>query len=78
MKPVDFAGRNRTYVAEGCGDLPIEDDGLQLISCWEMTWRERFSALIFGRVWLSLAGKEHPPVLIIVKKGARHHRNREH
>lgn len=43
--------------------LRVYSDGDQCISCWQMTWRERLSALLFGRVWLSvLGGRTQPPV----------------
>lgn len=35
----------------------------QRIVCWEMTLRERLSALLFGRVWVSFMRKgETPPI----------------
>lgn len=44
-------------------DLYVFKDGEQIISMWRMSWRERFAALFFGRVWLHVASIEtHPPV----------------
>lgn len=38
-------------------------DGKQCLSCWRMTWRERVSALFFGRVWICLlTGRTQPPI----------------
>ena len=54
---------------EECGSLPVWTDGLQCISCWKMTWRERLSALFFGKVWLSVhSGQTQPPVWMMVEK----------
>ena len=48
-----------------CGPLPIYNDGDQCISLWRLSWRERISALIFGRVWLQvLSGNTQPPVAL--------------
>ncbi len=46
-------------------DLPVFTNGEQCVSCWKMSWRERLSALLFGRVWLQvLSGETQPPVAI--------------
>ena len=48
-----------------CDILPTYRDKESHIfySCWKMTWRERFSALFFGKAWLSvLTMGSHPPV----------------
>jgi hypothetical protein len=75
MRPDKFEQANKGLTApEGmtkdeCGDLPVYNDGLMSISCWKMTWRERLSALFFGRVWLWVhAGKTQPPVALAVAK----------
>lgn len=45
--------------------LPIFTDGEQCVSLWRLSWRERLSALIFGRVWLQvLSGRTQPPVVL--------------
>lgn len=49
--------------------LPVYRDGEQCISLWKMNWRERLSALIYGRVWLQvLSGSTQPPVALRAKK----------
>ena len=59
--------------------LPIYSDGEQCVSCWQMTWRERLSALFFGRVWLSvLNGHTQPPVWIWATKEALKKGDTEH
>jgi hypothetical protein len=66
MEPIAFGGANATLSAPAdmpdCGALPIEHHVDGMLSCWRMTWRERLAALVFGRVWLNIAGRGHPPV----------------
>jgi hypothetical protein len=43
----------------------VWSDGEQCVSCWQMTIRERLTALLFGRVWLMvLSGWTQPPVYV--------------
>ena len=47
----------------------IWTNGEQCISCWKMSWKDRLSALFFGRVWLSvLSGRTQPPACLTVRK----------
>lgn len=49
----------------GVAPLPAWTDGRQVVSCWRLSWRERFSALFSGRVWVAvLSGHTQPPVYI--------------
>jgi len=75
MEPIQFKEANKTLTKpqgmtdEQCGNLPTYSDGVQCISCWKMTWRERLSALFFGRVWLwVISGVTQPPVALEAKK----------
>lgn len=70
MDHQDFPEANLTLVAPGCEDLRVQVDTNQVLSCWKMTWRERLSALFFGRVWLCIRGRphNHPPVWILVER----------
>jgi hypothetical protein len=75
MKPIPFAQSNKTLgpppgmTNEECGSLPIYNDGVYCVSCWQMSWRERLSALFFGKVWLHvMGGHTQPPVAIDVTK----------
>ena len=61
MKPTNFTDANVVLGAEGCGDLPAQYDGTQYLTRWSMSWRERLSALLFGRVWLCVQTQGHPP-----------------
>ena len=51
-----------------CRPLPVYIDGDTYVSCWGMTWRERLSVLLFGKVWLGVRVVNQPPVWV---KGRR-------
>jgi hypothetical protein len=75
MEPIKFPQANKElgkphgWTDEQCGALPVFSDGRQCISLWKMTWRERLSALFFGRVWLWVfMGDTQPPVGLEVIK----------
>lgn len=57
MKPVDFEQSNVTYAKDQSEYLPLPafraDDGM-VISCWELTWRERLKIIFTGRLWISM------------------------
>lgn len=54
---------------EECHDLPVWTDGSQCISLWRLSWKERFSALFFGRIWLCvLSGSTQPPVWLMATR----------
>lgn len=49
------------------GDLPdfwVYKQNNIVVSCWEPSFRERLSALFFGRVWLTFHGQQQPPCAI--------------
>lgn len=62
MEPINFEQANKNllkpegWTDEQCGSLPVYTDGQVCISLWKMTWRERLSALFFGKVWLGVVG----------------------
>jgi hypothetical protein len=73
VTPKEFAEQNKVLTKpqgmtdEECRSLPVYSDGVQCVSCWEMTWSERLAALITGRVWLQIyAGRTQPPVALTV------------
>lgn len=75
MIPVTFSESNKmlrrpeNMTDEECMPLPVYCDGHQCISCWRMTWRERFAALWRGKIWLSvLGGQTQPPVWVSVER----------
>lgn len=53
----------------GRGDIaPLQvhiDKGVYT-SCWRMSWRERWAALIYGRVWcrVQTGGPQPPPIAL--------------
>jgi hypothetical protein len=51
-------------------DLHVVDDSYGCIdSCWKLSWRERLSALIYGKAWLRVSARRtHPPVSIEVSR----------
>ena len=78
MKPVNFkqsngsllGGPKETYDTElDVGDLPVCRTGNEVISCWELTWKERLIVLFLGQVWLRVHTQEsHPPLSLDVGK----------
>jgi hypothetical protein len=72
VKPSNFILANTTAGKPESGKdviaaLPIFNDGEKSLSSWRMTWRERISALVFGRAWVWVkAGKSMPPMSIDV------------
>lgn len=71
MKPIKFAEANKNLLKpqnmtdEECSSLWVFTDGEQCISCWKMSFKQRLSALIHGKVWLSvLSGQTQPPVWV--------------
>jgi len=55
MSPITFAGCNVTFAEDQPEYLPLparrEKDG-RVITCWAMTWRERLSVLLRGRLYI--------------------------
>jgi len=41
-----------------CSSLDVWCDSKKCISLWKMSWKERLSALIFGRVWVYVLSGE--------------------
>ena len=54
---------------EECGSLHVYSDGEKCISLWRMTWRERLSALFFGRCWVYVyTAYTQPPITLSVER----------
>lgn len=75
MKPVKFKEANKNLLKpndmtdEECSSLWVYSDGVVCISCWKMSWKDRLSALLFGKVWLVVrSGKTQPPVYVDCSK----------
>ena len=54
MKPVDFPESNVVFAKDQPEYLPLPayTSGGRVVSCWHLSWRERFKLLFTGRVWL--------------------------
>lgn len=69
MRPIRFENATKEIGGPAAGQpeyipLPIWTDGYECRSRWKLSWRERISALVFGRLSLSmLSGSTQPPVL---------------
>jgi hypothetical protein len=75
MEPTNFEQANKNllkpegWTDEECGSLPVFTDGKECISLWKMTWRERLSALFFGKIWLFVhSGYTQPPVSLMAAR----------
>jgi hypothetical protein len=72
VTPIDFpeaiktlqpSGATYSDNVSGVAPLPVWTDGEQVVSCWRMSWRERLSALFFGRAWVAtLSGSTTVPL----------------
>jgi hypothetical protein len=75
MEPIQFPEANKVLrrpegmTEKECGDLHVHNDGHYSLSCWNMTLKERLSALFFGKAWLwVMSGHTQPPVALEVTK----------
>ncbi len=75
MKPIKFPESNRelgkpsNMTDEQCGSLPVFTDGVQCISLWKLTWKERLQVLFNGKIWLGVySGGTQPPVWMDTNK----------
>jgi len=56
MKPIKFPEMNCTYAENQAEYLPLpayKDDKGEVISCWQLTIKERIKLLFTGKLWLS-------------------------
>lgn len=49
MNPVNFEDMNCIFKAEGCGDLPALKTDKHIVSCWEMTEKEKEEFIKTGK-----------------------------
>ncbi len=78
MKSIKFKEQNSTLTKppgmtdKECSSLPVHRGLSRVISCWKMSFSERFSALFFGRVWLDIHTREktHAPVALWCERSA--------
>jgi hypothetical protein len=68
MQPIPFPEQNDILHpgSTGAQTLPIFRDGLQIISCWQLTPEEMLEVAATGRVYVSVMTTVNiPPVLIM-------------
>lgn len=71
-KPTAFPQTNFVYrppsnwdEARGpCDNLPVYRDEVEIVSCWQLSWRELWYVLRTRRIWLRIAGSIQPPVIV--------------
>ena len=54
-----------------CENLAVfrDERDKTFLSCWRMRWRERLSALVFGRVWVWVwSWPSAPPIGLMTRK----------
>lgn len=69
MKPVKFEDANGELTAPGCGKLPVlQTRDNCLVSCWEMSEKEKKEFEKTGKIWLSVISLKHPPVCLSVEQ----------
>jgi hypothetical protein len=71
MKGVHFAEATGLLLApdgmENCSDLPVWRDDDHILSCWQLSWRERIKLLLTGKLWFWAFGcATHPPIAMTV------------
>ncbi len=55
MKPIEFPEQTTVWGKDQAKDyqpLPAYTNERETISCWQLTWRERFKLLAGGKLWL--------------------------
>lgn len=54
MKPVEFPEQTVVWAKDQpeYRPLPAYSNERETISCWHLTWRERMTLLVRGRLWL--------------------------
>lgn len=75
MKPIEFPEQNVVFAKDQPEYLPLTAfrnvGGMgEVISCWQLSWRERLRILWTGRMWSSLAmfGRPLTPSFFTTKK----------
>jgi len=65
MHPIEFKGHNVKLIGNGCNDLPVFTNGLQCVSCWQLSDDEIEKIKETKQLWLSVhTGATQPPVLL--------------
>lgn len=65
LKPVPFKEANRElhplFATPNRKSIRVYSDGEACISCWHLTFLQRLSVLVFGRIWLSIKSGQSMP-----------------
>ena len=73
MKPIKFKEQNVVYGENQPNYIPLPalkfDDG-QVITCWQLSWKEAFKLLFTRKVWLSMLTFNQPlqPTLMTIDR----------
>ena len=70
MNPIEFPEQTIVWAKNQPPYLPLPayTNERETISCWQLTWKERFKLLIFGKIWLrqsNFGAKLQPQLLTI-------------
>jgi hypothetical protein len=75
MKPIEFPEHNVVYAKDQPEYLPLpafksSDPMGQVVSCWQLSFRERLRILFTGKLWVMLATFHKPltPSIFTTKK----------
>lgn len=63
MKPIKFPGYNVVFAKDQPEYLPLPvhktEDGV-VMSCWALSWKDRFRLLFTGSIWSTVYTLNHP------------------
>ena len=75
MKPIKFKEVNIIYAEDQKEYIPLPalkytDKEGTVVSCWKLSWRERFKIFFRGTMWLRMLTFQKPltPVILTVEK----------
>jgi hypothetical protein len=65
MKPVEFKHQNVVFAKDQpeyqpLPALKIDSPQGEVVSCWQMTFKERIKVFVTGKIWLSLMSFNKP------------------
>ena len=73
MKPIEFKEQNIVFARDQPEYKPLpafKDKNGEVVSCWELSFRERIRVLLNGNIWLCLSSFNQPltPSFMTTKK----------
>lgn len=60
MRPIKFEAANDIIASE----IPVNRSAGLMLSRWKVSWTERLSILLYGKVWLAVRGDHMFPTLL--------------